>query len=231
MNNKEIREKLFELADQKYKEFSSSLCPGSDNMIGVRMPLIKDIAKELAKENVKKYLQNASDKYYEEIMLQGLTIGFAKQLNIDEVLEHLKNFIPKINSWGICDSLCSNLKITKKNMKKMWDFLTIYTNSKKEFELRFSLVMMLDYYLTEEYIDKVLENIKKINHEGYYVKMAAAWLIAEAYIKQKYKTKEFLKENKYKLDIFTYNKSLQKIIESNRIKEDEKQTIRKMKRK
>ncbi len=230
MNNKEIEERLFKLADEKYKEFSSSLCPGSDDMIGVRMPLLKDMAKDIAKQNVKRYLQNASDKYYEEIMLQGLTIGFAKQLNIEEIIEVLKKFIPKINSWGICDSLCSNLKITKKNMKKMWDFLTIYTNSKKEFELRFSLVMMLDYYLTDEYIDKVLEKIKKIKNEGYYVKMAAAWLIAEAYIKQKDKTKEFLKENKYNLDKFTYNKSLQKIIESNRIKEDEKNKIRKMKR-
>lgn len=229
MNNKEIREKLFELADPKYKDFHSSLCPGNNNIIGVRVPVLREFAKELLKEDFREYLKNPNDYYYEETMLQAMVIGLAKDITIEETLKYLKKFIPKINNWAICDTCVAGLKITKKNMKAMWDFLQTYLNSQNEFEIRFAVVMMLDFYLTDEYIDNVLEKLNEIKHEGYYVKMSVAWIISMAYIKQKEKTIEFLKHTK--LDDFTYNKALQKILESYQVTYKEKQTIRKMKRK
>lgn len=87
--------------------------------------------------------------------------------------------------------------------------------------------MMLHYYINEEYIDRVLHILNDINHEGYYVKMAVAWAISFAYIKFPHKTLVFLKNNN--LDSFTYNKSLQKIIESTRVSNEDKDLIRSMK--
>lgn len=228
MNNKEIKEKLFSLADEKYRKFTMLLCPNVNNIIGVRMPILKSIAKELSKENTKEYLKNASNKYYEEIIMQGLVIGLTKELTIDETLYYLKKFIPKIDNWAVCDTLCSSLKITKRNMQKMWDFLNSYINSKNEFEVRFSLVMMLNFYITDEYIDKVFMKINMVRNEGYYAKMSLAWLISLLYIKYRKETVEFLNNNN--LDKFTYNKAIQKIIESNRISKEEKDKVREMKR-
>ena len=87
--------------------------------------------------------------------------------------------------------------------------------------------MYLDYYLKEEYIDKILEQINNITSKDYYVQMAIAWLVSIAYIKQKEKTEKFLKNNK--LDKFTQNKSISKICESYRITPEEKERVKKYK--
>lgn len=227
MNNEEIRKRIFELSDDKYKEFNSGLCPGTTNIIGVRVPILRNFAKEIAMSNWKAYLENASNEYYEEVMLQGMVIGLAK-MDIKEFCNQLKSYIPKIDNWAICDVTVAGLKLTKKYPDVMWNFIQKYLNSNKEFEIRFAIVMLLDFYVTDKYIDKILEIANNTKNEGYYVKMAIAWLISVAFIKFPIQTMKLLKNNK--LDDFTYNKALQKIIESYRVDENTKQKIRKMKR-
>lgn len=224
--NEEIRSKLFNLSEDEYRNFHNKLCPNTENILGVRLPLLRNIAKDLAKNNWEAYLNNPYNEYYEEIMIEGLTIGYIKA-DINTRFKYIKRFIPKIDNWAICDSFCNNLKFTKKNLNEVWEFISTYLSSNKEFELRFAIVMMLHYYINEEYIDRVLHILNDINHEGYYVKMAVAWAISFAYIKFPHKTLVFLKNNN--LDSFTYNKSLQKIIESTRVSNEDKDLIRSMK--
>ena len=224
--NEEIRSKLFNLSEDEYRNFHSKLCPNTENILGVRLPLLRNMAKDLAKNNWEAYLNNPYNEYYEEIMIEGLTIGYIKT-DINTRLKYIKRFIPKIDNWAICDSFCNNLKFTKNNLNEVWEFISTYLSSNKEFELRFAIVMMLHYYINEEYIDRVLHILNDINHEGYYVKMAVAWAISFAYIKFPHKTLVFLKNNN--LDSFTYNKSLQKIIESTRVSKEDKDSIRSMK--
>ncbi len=224
----EVREKIFELADDKYKEFQSKLCPDVNNIIGVRVPLLKKYAKEIAKKDYKLYLDNASDEYYEEIMLQGLVIGYTK-MEIEERKKYIMSFVPKINNWAVCDVFCSNLKFTNKNEEVMWEFIQPYIKSEKEFEVRFALVIMINFYITDEYINKVIDVIKTIQNELYYVRMAIAWLISVAYVKYPSITIKYIKNNS--LDDFTYNKALQKIIESYRVSAKDKEIIKKLKRK
>ena len=223
----EIREKIFELADEKYKEFHSGLCPNTNNIVGVRVPVLRNYSKELVKGNFRNYLANAKDEYYEEVMLQGMVIGLAK-MELEERLEYITKFVPKIDNWAVCVVSCAGFKFAKKYQSEVWKFLKPYLESNKEFEIRFGVVMLLDFYITEEYIDKVLEILNKIQYEGYYVKMAVAWAISVCYIKFPKETFKLLQENS--LDDFTYNKALQKIIESYRVSEEEKKTIRAMKR-
>ena len=222
-----IREELFKKQDLKYKEFHSSLCPNVDQIIGVRVPELRKIAKEIAPTDYDGFLKNAQDEYYEELVLQGLVIGYAK-ISIEETFEYLKEFVPKINSWAVCDTTCSNLKITKNYMNEMWEFLEQYINSQNEYEIRFALVMYLNYYLTDEYIDLILKKIDKITNQEYYVQMAIAWLISFAYIKQREITEKYLLKNN--LDKFTQNKSIQKICESYRVSEEDKEKLRKYKK-
>jgi len=230
MNNEEIREELFRLSDSKYKKFQSSLCPGINNIIGVRTPNMRKLAKELASGDWNKYLKEANDQYYEEIMLQGMVIGYIKKtdiIDINELFKYLEKFIPKIDNWAVCDAFCTGLKITKSNKEKMWKFITPYLKSEKEFEIRFVVVMILTYYLTDEYIDDALNILNNINHEEYYVKMAVAWAISISFIKYPEKSMVFLKNSR--MDKFTYNKSLQKILDSYRVDKDTKKIIKSMK--
>lgn len=78
MNKKELQNKLFEMQDKKYKEFHSNLCPGTNNIIGIRVPILRNFAKEILKtEDYNKILEYVPD-FYEEKMLQGMIIGLKK---------------------------------------------------------------------------------------------------------------------------------------------------------
>ncbi len=224
----EIRKELFKLQDIKYKEFHSSLSPNVENIIGVKVPILRSYAKELYKNNKLEDIK-IKDDYQEELMLQGMLIGFQVKEPIEKVIKQVENFVPKINSWAVCDIFCAGLKITKRYPKEMFKLVQKYLKSKKEFEIRFSLVMLLDYYITDEYIDEVLKIIDSIKSNKYYVQMANAWAISVSLVKYYDKTMDYLKTSN--LDDFTYNKGIQKAIESYRLKDKQKDNLRKMKRK
>ena len=223
----DLRDKLFELSDDKFKTFHSRLCPNTDNMIGVRLPLLRQLAKEIAKGDWRNFLSNSKEEYYEEILINGLVIAYAK-CDVEERLNYIESFVPKIDNWAICDSFCNTLKFVNKNKEIMWEFIQPYLKSYNEFEIRFAVVIILNYYITEDYIDLVLKTLDNIKHDGYYVKMAIAWAISMCFVKFEEKTMAYLKDNS--LDDFTYNKSLQKICESLRIDKNTKELIKSMKR-
>lgn len=223
----DLRDKLFELSDDKFKTFHSRLCPNTDNIIGVRLPLLRQLAKEIAKGDWRNFLSNSKEEYYEEILINGLVIAYAK-CDVEERLNYIESFVPKIDDWAICDSFCNTLKFVNKNKEIMWEFIQPYLKSYNEFEIRFAVVIILNYYITEDYIDLVLKTLDNIKHDGYYVKMAVAWAISMCFVKFEEKTMAYLKDNS--LDDFTYNKSLQKICESLRIDKNTKELIKSMKR-
>ena len=222
-----IKKGLIQLQDKKYKEFHGGLCPGTENIIGVRVPVLRNYAKELLKQyDFKELMKNIDNEYYEEIMLQGMLIGQAKE-EFSTILKYITNFIPKIDNWAVCDVFCAGLKITKKHKEEMWDFIKTYLKSNKEFEIRFGVVMLLDYYIEESYLNQNFEIFDSIKNTAYYVQMAVAWAISICLIKYYDETIKYLK--KAKIDKFTYNKALQKGIESYRITPEQKQELRNMK--
>lgn len=228
MTNEEIRIYLEEHAESKFQEFTSGLIPGTDPIIGVRVPVIRELAKKIAKKDWRSYLVNARDDTYEEIALQGFVIGYAKA-DIDEILSYAKAFIPKIHDWSVNDGFCSTFKIARKHREKVWEFLMQYRDSANEFEQRVVAVMLMAHFLEEEYIDRVLAVWDALKHEGYYCRMGVAWGVATAYAKFPKETHAFLLDNH--LDDFTYNKSIQKMLESYRISPEDKAVLRGMKRK
>jgi 3-methyladenine DNA glycosylase AlkD len=172
---------------------------------------------------VKQKLRSLADEKYRKF-----SAGLVKT-DVEQKLRLIAGFIPKINNWAVCDSFSAGLVFVKKNKQRVWDFLITYSDSVKEFELRFISVMLMDYFIDEEHIDAVLKLFDGIRHEGYYVKMAVAWALSVCFVKFPEKTMEYLKNSS--LDDFTYNKALQKIIESNRVDGNTKNLIRSMKRK
>jgi len=217
-----LKDKLFEFEDVKYKSFFSKLTKTKYPLIGVRIPFLKKIAKELKGRDID-FLNSI---YFEEVMIEGLMIGYLN--DIDDVTSKLKKFVKKIDDWSICDSCCANLKITSKNKEKMWDFIVGFATSNKEFELRFMIVMMMDYYLDEKYISKIFGIIDNVKCNFYYTNMAISWLIATALVKKEKETLEYLK--KCNLSNFVYNKAISKACESYRVSEDIKKLLKKMKR-
>ncbi|MBR3808122.1 MAG: DNA alkylation repair protein [Lachnospiraceae bacterium] len=224
--NELVKERIFDLAESAYQTFSSSLIPGCQNMLGCRIPALRSLAKEICKTDFRKYLDNASDDYFEETMLQGFVIGYAK-MDIEERLCFAKKFIPKIKDWSVNDGFCSTFKAAAQNRERVWEFLLPYAQSGKEFEIRVAAVMYMDYFLTEEYIDRVLKMLFFMKQDDYYAMMGIAWALATAYAK-------FPKETEAALNWDwprnTLNKAIQKMCESYRVSNEDKIELRKRKK-
>lgn len=228
-----IRNRLLNLQDTEYQKFNKKLCPDTNReMLGIKMPAIRSLAKEVAlsDSNWIEYVKDDSLEYFEEILIQGLIIGYSKLL-LEDKLTLLKYVIPRLDSWAMTDTIVPTLKVKNNSLKVYWNYIQEYISSDKEFEVRFAVVSMLDYFINDEYVDEVIKILSNIKHEGYYVKMAVAWTLAEVGIKYNNKLLSFILSNDNKLDKFTHNKTLQKMIESYRISDEQKELLRDLKRK
>lgn len=241
----QVREEIIKLAEPSYQQFSSKLLPGTERIVGVRLPLLRKLAKQIIKkQDWREYLSMTligdteagtspekttacEGELFEEIMLQGFLIGYAP-LSLEERFAYLDKFIPKIDNWSVCDSVCATMKFTLENKKETWNYLQKHVKSGEEYGIRFAVVMYINYYINEEYFDRVLEELGEIKHPAYYVKMAVAWALSMCYVFNTKKTENFLQT--CTLDDFTYNKAIQKVIESRQIDKQKKEELKKKKR-
>lgn len=223
MNYLEFINYLFSFQDLKYRDFHFKLLNTNQEVIGIRTPILKKIAKELYKDNIK-YFKYCKHKYYEETIIYGLMITLDKDFS--RQLENLDIYTLYIDNWASCDIIVANFKSFKKNLDVGFNKVLEYVNSSNPWQIRVGLVLLLTYYINDDYIAKIFKIADNINSEFYYVKMANAWLLSICFIKYFDLTYEyFLTCN---LDKWTYNKALQKAIESTRIKN--KDILKKLKK-
>ncbi|MDY3801115.1 MAG: DNA alkylation repair protein [Bacilli bacterium] len=194
---------LFSFEDLEYKNFNSKLVL-KNNLIGIRVPILKKIAKELAKGNYKEFISIMNHNYHEEVLIHGLILGYIK-----DPMNYFDDYIKYMNDWQSCDITISNMKYFKYNQ----DINYI----KKYLYHRVGYVILLTYYIKDEYIDELYNIVDNYNSDNYYVKMAVAWLLSYLIIYDKNRAVKYLKKSK--LDDFTYNKGIQKAIESKKIKD------------
>lgn len=228
MNYTEFLNELYSLQDLKYKSFHSKLIM-SDKLIGVRTPDLKRIAKKIARSNYEEFFRYNKHELYEENLVHGLILGYLK-LDYEALKPLVEEFMDYIDNWCVCDLTVANLKVYKKNKTKNIIFNDIkkYITDESVWVNRFGYVLLLNYFVEEEYISEIFKLCENYKDE-YYVKMAIAWLISTCYIKFKGRTLTFLKTNK--LDTWTNNKAIQKIIESTRVSLEDKKILRGLKRK
>ena len=222
-----IREKLFELKDDKYKLFSSKLVPNrdSDSIIGVRMPDIRKLAKEIKDmEYSNTFLNELPHKYLEEDILHGVLLGI-KCNDIDILLKELDKFLVYVDNWMVTDTI--NPKIFKKYPDIVYNKIKEWISSNNEYMIRFGIVSLLQFYLDNNFKKEELKLVMNVKYETYYVNMTKAWFYSFALIKQWDSTISLFE--KHKLDKWVHNKSIQKAIESYRISDERKEILRKLK--
>lgn len=222
-----IINKLNDLSDNEYKTFSSNLIPNveKENVLGVRIPLIRKLAKEIKDEDyIDDFLLELPHKYQEEYLLHGILLSI-KYKDIDILLDKLDNFLGYVNNWAVTDIISP--KLFKKYPKKVYKYIKKWVKSKDEYVIRFGVVSLLQFYLDENYDKMVLELVSKIKSNYYYVNMAIAWFYSFALIKQYDDAIIYFRDRK--LDKWIHNKSIQKAIESYRISDDKKEYLRSLK--
>lgn len=224
----EVLLKLDILKSSHQLEFSKSLIPGSLPMLGVKVPNLRIVAKDICKTNPILFLNSNPLNIYELEMLQAMVIGYMKE-DLNVVIEFARIFIPLIHDWSVNDCFCQTFKIAKEYQKEVWELLSGYFNSESEFELRCVVVMMLSHFINDDYVDEVINFIDTTHHDGYYYKIACAWCLQVIMVKYPDKCLAYLKSNH--LDSWTHNKAITKMTESYRISNDMKEIIKKLKRK
>lgn len=224
MNQEDVVHTLLSLRDEEYRTFVASLVPNIDpeKIIGVRIPQLRTIARNIARGDYRTYLAQCTTDMFEEKMIKGFVIGMA-DMTFSERCRQIKQFLPEVDNWSVCDSFCSTLKYAREYPEAVWDWIELYFASKDPYKVRFALVMSLMYFVEEEYTEGFFEHLDHIKCDDYYVKTAIAWAISVYYIKQPAMTKKYLKVNQ--LDMWTYRKSLTKIVESQRVSIEDKEWI------
>lgn len=214
--------------DLSYRDFHSGLLPNipKELIIGVRVPKLRAIARELAKDNRKRlvFLQELPHKYYDENTLHGLLIACCKDYR--QVIEELKIFLPYIDNWATCD--LTNPKIFLKHQTELLPEIRQWLKSNHTYCKRFAINMLMNYYLGDAFADEYVEWVIPLSDaEDYYLKMGIAWYFATALAKQYSAVLPYIEAKR--LERWTHNKGIQKALESKRITTEQKIYLRTLK--
>lgn len=220
-----IQEQLFALQDKKYQEFKRKLIPNipKETIIGIRTPLLRKLAKDLAGTvQAENFRNDLPHKYDEENNLQAFLIERIR--DYEEALRETEKFLPYINNWGTCDSFCP--KIFAKHKKDLLIHIRQWLDSDQVYTMRYAMGMLMRYYLEEEFCPEYLAWVADVHSEEYYLNMMRAWYFATALAKQPDATLPWITEKR--LDVWTHNKTIQKAVESLRIPKEMKQQLRQL---
>lgn len=215
---------LKEEAEPEYSEFSSKLIPGKEGIIGVRIPKVRALAKEIIKDDWESFLDE-DPKCFEEELLRGLVIATAP-MDVERRIGYTEEFLDIIDNWSTCDSFCSSWKFSKKDSGRVYSYFKSLMDSGEEFRMRVSVVFRMSHFIDEEHVGDLLADIETYRHDRYYYKMGAAWAASFCYIKFPERTMDVLKAGK--MDDWVYHKTIQKICESYRVSDEDKRILRAM---
>lgn len=222
-NNKylEYIKYLKSISEESYKKFNSKIIFTNYEMLGIRLPKLRSITKEITKGDYKAFLRISGNTYYEEVMIYLLVVASLKSL--DELMLYWDKALSLIDNWALCDSFCGSLKIVEKNKDYFLNVIDKLLKSKEVYNIRVGFVLLLNYYVSDEYLDLIFKYLDDIKSDEYYINMAKAWLLCEVFTKYQDISLKYLKNNK--LDKFTINKAISKIRDSYRVSKEVKDSI------
>ena len=219
----EIRERLFQLQDEKYRDFQSKLIPNLEAsvMIGVRTPELRKLSREMVRrENIGEFLDALPHRYFDENQLHAFILSEIR--DYDRCVEAVCRFLPYVDNWATCDQMSP--KVFRRNRQALLPYIREWIDSGKTYTVRFGIGMLMSHFLDEGFDQTYAETVASIRSEEYYVNMMIAWYFATALVGHYEEILPFLEEKR--LDPWTHNKAIQKAIESYRITEEQKAYLR-----
>ena len=214
-----VRQRIEALADESNADFLSRLLPGiePETVLGVRMPALRALAKELrGTEEAAAFLAALPHRYLDENNLHALLINDIA--GYEDALAAIDAFLPYVDNWATCDAL--RPKAVKKHPADFRARIDGHLASGAPYSVRFGIEMLMCHYLDAAFVPEQNEQVASIRSEHYYVRMMQAWYFATALAKQWDATVPLLEQRR--LESWTHAKTIRKAIESYRISEEKK---------
>ncbi len=219
----QIQKKLFALQDEDYRAFTAKLNPtvNPESIIGVRLPAIRALAKELkGTAEAAEYLMTLPHIYLEENHLHSFLLCEIKEF--DTAVGEIERFLPYVDNWAVCDSI--RIKAFQKHPERLLPYIDRWIASDHTYTIRCGILNLMNLFLDERFDPIYLDTVAAVRSDEYYVNMMIAWYFATALAKQYEATLPYI-ENR-KLSQWTHNKAIQKAIESYRVTDEHKAFLR-----
>lgn len=217
--------------DDEYREFNKRIVATGREVLGVRTPALRRLAREIANgPEAQEYLWEGvgADPVYEEVMLYGLVLAArARKMPLEEVFVRLERLITYFDSWAHVDVIISDFKIFRKHREEVFARFTPLKNHPGEFEKRTFVILLMDYFMDADWVDRTLEELVGVPQGQYYVDMAIAWAVSVALVKHYERTELLLRRPVFSR--FVHNKAIQKARESFRITPEQKEYLKSLK--
>ena len=223
----EIKEQLYCMSDPAYRAFQSGLLPTVpvERIIGVRVPALRRLARTMARDGRDiQYLTQAllpHETYDEDLLHAFLIEGLA---DYDTCMKELQRFLPYVDNWAVCDLMTPLSPITRPDA--LFTQILVWLLSDHEYTVRFGLVMLMRHFLGERFMPQVLAAAAGVSHDGYYVRMAVAWLFAEALACRWWDAYPYLADRR--LPVWTHRRAIQKALESRKLSPEQKSVLRRL---
>lgn len=208
-------------ADIKYRSFTEKIIATKYPIIGIRMPVLKQEAKKISKEDVKSFLACVRSDTYEEVLLEALVIASINDLDI--YCSYFESFLDKIDNWAVCDTFVSSSKIMSCEKKFFFHKGCNLIRSSNPFVARVGYVIFLTHCVCDNYPKKMFPLITKYQSDSYYVAMAIAWLLSVLLVSFYEDTKSYLEKNQ--LSKFILQKTISKARDSYRLTKEQKEEL------
>lgn len=219
-------ERMSEIKDEAYGNFQSRIVPniGRSTILGIRIPVLKSLAKEYFNDPAKEdFFNELPHRYYEENHLHIMLLCLEKDFN--KCVEGLDKFLPYADNWAVTDQ--SSPKCFKKHHDELVPVLTKWLNSDHVYTARYAINIFMREFLDQDFDIRYAELISKKQGEDYYLKMIIAWYFATALAKQYDAVIPFIEQRR--LEPWIHNKAIQKAIESFRVTDEHKSYLRTLK--
>lgn len=144
-----IQARLLALQDEAYRAFHKSLVPTlQQELIGVRVPQVRKLAKELAgTQESEAFLNELPHRFYEENLLHAIWLSAEK--DFDRALSGIERFLPYVDNWAVCDAFSP--KVFAKHPQEVLACIRRWLSSGRTYTIRFGVDMLMQFYLGDHF--------------------------------------------------------------------------------
>ncbi|MBQ9745343.1 MAG: DNA alkylation repair protein, partial [Clostridia bacterium] len=218
-----IQVRLFAVSERAYADFQGALLPTvpREKVIGVRTPLLRKYAAEIyGTGEAEAFLTALPHEYFEENNLHAFLLEKIK--DFDECVCELEKFLPYVDNWATCDGMSP--KVFARERERLLPKIREWLASGHTYTVRFAMLMLMKHFTGERFRAEYADAVANVQSEEYYIKMMQAWYFATALATNYEAVLPYLTEKR--LAPWVHNKTVQKAVESRRIRRAQKEFLR-----